>query len=304
MLVLLNLLIKIAILILAGFLMKKHAVISEDAEKSLSTMLITVILPCSIIAAAENALSEEYIRVIICGAVFGVIYYGSMALFMLAAQKWMPASNQRSRVFCSTVTYGNVGFLGLPLLLELYGQNGVIFAVIVNFLFDLSFFTIGVSQLSAAHQPSVHETLLNARNIPLAAAFCVFLLQIRLPNAVQETAEMIGDMLVPLSMIVIGCSLSGRSLRKLLTDRSSYLISVIRLLVIPGVVLFITWLLKLDKDLITMCTLLAGMPAASLNAIAARQYGCDPDFASGVVIQSTLFSGATLTIFLYLCNLL
>ena len=96
-------------------------------------------------------------------------------------------------------------------------------------------------------------------------------------------------------MIVIGAILADIDIKHIEWKPLCYY-STIRLLIIPGVVFIVMSLLKAEPLVLGVCTLLSGMPAASLSAVLAAKYDQDYGFASQVVFFSTLLSMVTIPI--------
>ena len=129
-------------------------------------------------------------------------------------------------------SFANTGFIGIPIVLELYGKEGMLYAVIYNMFYQLFFFSYGIAMLSGdgrfrlkdAWNPCIQSALL---------AILLFLLPVDLPGPVQDTVETIGAMVVPLSMMIIGFGLSDIRFRDIFCDSKAYAVSLMRLIVFP-----------------------------------------------------------------------
>ena len=81
------------------------------------------------------------------------------------------------------------------------------------------------------------KLFLNPGILGMAVGFAFFLFQIHLPPVLQSTVDNLGNIAVPLPMLIIGCQLAHADLKKLLHDRWSWVGASLRLLVLPGFLL-------------------------------------------------------------------
>ena len=123
---------------------------------------------------------------------------------------------------------------------------------------------------------------------------------ITLPSLVKESCEMVGNMTAPLSMIVIGGMLTKVNLKESLKDRFLYLISILRLFIIPLGLWGILYLLKVDSSITNIIVICQAMPAATLCPILAKTYDRNYKYASEIVVVTTLFSMISIPIIITL----
>jgi predicted permease len=118
-----------------------------------------------------------------------------------------------------------------------------------------------------------------------------------IPDWLYEMLYTIGRCNTALSMMVIGMILSDIDLQQLL-DRAVLRYTVDRLLILPGLLGLI--LLVLQRCGLVyglsprVSVLLAAMPAPATTSMLASKYDCAPDFATKMVIASTLCSIPTI----------
>ena len=134
----------------------------------------------------------------------------------------------------------------------------------------------------------------------------MFILPWRMPGFIADTFKLIGDMTVPMSMIVMGSMLAGVNIKKLLTDKKAYIVSALRLLVLPGLVMgavliFSNWFIispETKSVVVLMCTL----PCGSMNVIFAENYDVAPHFATRTVSLSMVFMLVTIMFWAWAVN--
>lgn len=133
-------------------------------------------------------------------------------------------------------------------------------------------------------------------------AIVLFVSPFRFPAVVASTLSDIGSMVVPLSMIIIGCGLAEMKILDIIKDKYSYAVSLLRLLIFPTIMLVILKLLDVDSVLAGSNILITALPAGSLNVVLAERYNCKPEFATQTIIQGTVLMALTLPIILWMIN--
>jgi predicted permease len=101
-------------------------------------------------------------------------------------------------------------------------------------------------------------------------------------------------------MILIGALIAEIDVGKLISNRKVYLVSLIRLFIIPLATIFILKLMNFNNMVISICTLMAAMPSGAINAIFANQFDSEPLFASVGVFITTFLSIITLPLTVYM----
>lgn len=301
--ILLGLMLKVTLLVGLGYAVKKRGMITDELERGISNLVVNVFFPISVIASSNNDFSPDKVKNIVIIMVIAVIYYIMAILISTRLGRLLRFPEPDQHIFMTMSTFANTGFIGIPVVLELYGNEGMLYAVIYNMFYQLFFFTYGIAVLSG----DGHFRLRNAWNpcIQSALAACVlFLLQIRFPAPIQDTVETVGGMVVPLSMMIIGFGLTDIRFREILSDFRAYYVSLLRLLVFPLLIFLGCRGLGVERELTVIAMIMSGVPSGSMNVIMAKQYGCDLDYATKAVIQSMIFGVVTIPLIVAAGNIL
>ncbi|HCJ58249.1 MAG TPA: hypothetical protein DHV55_13500 [Clostridiaceae bacterium] len=144
------------------------------------------------------------------------------------------------------------------------------------------------------------KKLFNIGTISSIVTILLFLFQIKLPYVVQTALDLTGKMTVSISCILIGAMITGVKANKLFKDGRVFIVSFVRLLVIPIVTAFVLKFFNMNDMVISICVLMAAMPSAATNAIFAKQYNSEPEFASIGVFITTLLCIVTLPATVYI----
>ena len=204
--------------------------------------------------------------------------------------------------------YGNIGYMGPALAILAFGPSAAV-PVALIFCFDntLHFVmapllmalsgndkrsprdvTIGVLRKIFGHPFSI------ATIIGVGAA----VLGIEPPVAIDRMIDLLAKAAAPCALFAMGATLALRPLRRV--PKELYLIVPIKLLVQP---LLIYGVLNLAGNFppvwIYTAMLMAALPTATNVFVIAQQYGVWVERASSSILATTLFSIATLTLWLY-----
>lgn len=295
-----ELLVKMAFMISIGFFLRRRNIITEEGQRTLSDILLYVVLPCSILSSSAYQFDGSILKSLAIVAVASACFYASGLLISRQVSKRLPISEDKQRVFITMTVFANTGFVGFPLMTALFGQVGLLMAVIYNMMYNVFMYTVGTRILSGQKRIDLRRILLNPVNIASFAAILIFVSPFRLPKLLGSPISAVGDMSVPLSMMIMGTSLVRVSFRDLLKDGYSLLTSFIRLILFPLLMLGAMLIVRPDPVTATVCVLMTALPCGTMNVIFAEKYDCAPDFASRAVIQSTVF----MTVMLLLMSML
>jgi predicted permease len=105
---------------------------------------------------------------------------------------------------------------------------------------------------------------------------------------------MLGNITVPAALLIIGSSMSQLSLRTMLGNRTVYLTTLFRLVLLPVAVYYLTSLLGFSEFVVNINTLVIAMPVATYGTILCLKYGRDTTVITEVTFITTLLSMLTI----------
>lgn len=293
-------LIMIFLLILPGFFFKKRKILTDHQNEAVSSIVVNVTWPCLVIDAMQMDFSIQTLRD--CGyiLIIALIIFAVIAAFSIPLSKLLKLSKTKEYIAIFMFMFGNTGFIGIPVIKALYGTDAVFFAAAIELINDILLFTIGMVliQMSAGARLKVgFRQFLNPGLIGVIISMVLFLLDIRLPELLGGSIEMIGAATTPLTMFVIGFQLGGLKLKEVTGDWKIYVICFVKLLIVPAVGLLTV---SLWTDAFTMLEKVLiisfAMPVGSAAALFSQQYKGEIAFATKTVLLSTVFSLITIPV--------
>jgi predicted permease len=258
-------------------------------NESITHLVMWVGTPCLIVGTFGNMHVSLALLADTALAVIVVLLLTALLAIMLCRLQGLPWRN-----YLPSLVFPNTGNMGLPLALFAFGENGLAVALTVFMIIAVAQFTLGVAILSggsalggALRSPVVYAGL-------LSVALIAF--DLRLPDWLQNTVSMLGNISIPLMLIALGISLAGINRRYALKAMK---LGSLRLLLGFAAGWLVTELLGVTGTLRGVLIIQSTMPVAVFNYLLAVRYRKSPEEVAGAVMVSTLLSFATLPALLW-----
>ena len=297
---LLNLQITIFCLMLAGYILTKTKVLSPEARKPLSNLLINFVLPCNII----TSFMMEFNRKIMMDCLAILIVSVCIQIFVIFTSKYFYPKTEQGKL--SVLRYGtivsNAGFMGSPIAQGLYGTQGLLYSSIYLIPMRAVMWSFGVTCFTGTKGKGVMKKILTHPCIvAVFLGMILMITQIQLPTGIEQTLRYAGNANTALSMIIIGNILAEVKASEIL-DLKAWWFCFVRLAVIPLIVLVSCHFAGIDELVKQVSVVLAGMPAAATTAILAAKYDGDAHFAAKMIFLSALLSMVSVPLLCMLMN--
>ncbi len=293
MLVIIEKMALLTIMLAIGYMCIKLKLVGPEFNKGLSKLVINVFLVGMILSSVIN----KQLDMSGSDVAFGIGMLVLMSLISLGIGIIMPSvfrfKGGDTGMYRILAAFGNVGFVGLPIVSAVYGEEVVFFASLVNIPFNLLLYTVGVMQLQTGGEGKKFQ-LKKALNVPIIAtltATVIFIFEIPMPLIVEDTASTVGAACVPLSMMSVGLSLGNVSIKDALTQPRLYAVNAVKLLIIPLVTWGVLRFVIDDPVMLGTVVLLAACPPAIVCPILGMDYGRD-----GVEGSEAVFIGSVLSV--------
>jgi hypothetical protein len=228
-----------------------------------------------------------------------VITYVVLTAVAFLLPRYLTRQQQDEGVVGFALMFGNVGFMGYPVVASIFGHEAVFYAAVLNVVNTFAVFTIGtvlVTGSSEVEGSRFQKKVLYST--PMLAAYltmAIVALEIdNIPAFVSQPLTMLGNITVPAALLIIGSSMSQLSLRTMLGNRTVYLATLFRLVLLPVAVYYLTSLLGFSDFVVNINTLVIAMPVATYGTILCLKYGRDTTVITEVTFITTLLSMLTI----------
>ncbi len=274
---LLNVILPVYLLIGLGFLSGK---IWKDLEtKTISTIVLYFFAPALIFSSfRELSLNLSNISCISLTAL-GVFF----AVYGLSVLTELLLFRDRNPAFELSSTVMNAGYMGIPLILLMFGEKVLPVAITYMVVMAVYHFTLGIVVLKG----SVREGIVSAFKIPLIYALLLsfFLKGVELPPGIEKMVKLTGDATLPLMLFSIGISLSKITFSDI---EISLLGSAVRFFGGTVSALFFSKLLGCSPFLQKVLIVQSSLPSAILNYVLCEKFEVSPQTAASIIFVSTL----------------
>lgn len=291
--------------IFIGYFLKKNNQISPKTEKEIAGLIINIGFPSliffNILTEFQPTMIDKYFVILLAGIIitFFSLFVGYINSIIFGIKN--------KKLFSFLATFSNNVFIGAPVCLALFGSQGFIMAILYDFGMGTMLWSAGIWFVSdnydkkAGGNLHIKEFFRNIFSPPLISLFIGFFLAfngLNVPEVFLELTEMIGNITIPLAMIFIGLQIA-KSNKIDFINRKIFMLSLIRLLLIPLAVLFFIRYLNFEMIVKNVIVVVASMPVFASSPVILEKYAKESEFASEAVFSTTLLFILTFPIILF-----
>jgi predicted permease len=299
-------------LVLCGYLATRLRWLPQPSIPGLNTFVLYFALPCLLFRFGATTPVLRYLNPV----VVGVYLPCSLVLILLTM-----VATRRGRIGWNdaafgtlTATFPNTGYMGVPMLVALFGAQAA-GPAIVTILIDLLFTStvcVGLSRWHAAGGHSARAAVLpmlrgiavNPMPWAIVIGIAVGASGLALPGPVTQTIGLLADAASPVALFTIGAVLARSQMTAdhPMPVREYVPPALLKLVLHPLLVLgagtaAIRAGVPLDPFALRVLVLVAALPSASNVAMLAEKFGADTGRVARIILVSTAlafltFSGA------------
>lgn len=289
--------------IVTGVICKKAGIIGEETARSISNLLLMVVVPAMLIRAMQMERDPALLPGM--GAFLALTIAAHLISILLANLMVRDPKDGTTawRVTKLAVVFSNAGFMGFPLLQATVGDIGPLYGAVFLGVFNVVSWMWCVPVLTGGKGLPLKKLITTPAVLAFLAGIALFLLGIRLPGPIYDFLDGLSKINTPLSMLVIGVYLASVNVREAVRDKRVYQLIGMRNLLIPALTLGLLPLLWLpswlpDGKVVALSFLiLMACPSAANTILMSARYRCDGGHGSKLVAASTAVSILTLPLF-------
>lgn len=287
----------ILLYVLIGFAAGKCGLVNAEQRKYLTKLCSDLIMPFTVLSAASQSVSRREIASLGLLMLLILLLYVLTTAGALAIQSLRHTPQSVKVTTASLVTYPNCTFLGLPLCRALFGDIAILYNAVVLVAFNVLFFTWQYTMFTS--KKFNLRNLITPSTVSTLLLVLMLALGLRFPAPVETVVANTGAIISPLSLIIVGVMLSENRITNILRERSAYLITLVRNVLIPFVFMLLLRLLPMASASRLCLLVYLACPCATLTTIYAIQNDMEPELAAHSVLMSTMFFAVTLPMIVY-----
>ena len=300
----------LSIVVVIGLLASRVKVITIDTKDFLARIIFNITLPLMLLCnfsridITPSILSNSLIIILL--TVFVLLF---MLLIGWLSSRLFKMTKREASIFKAHSVFGNIIYLGFPLIAALYGEEGLLYASMFQLVSNMLMWTVGVVILNQEKETSAWKSvkhILNPNTFAIVIGFLMFLFSLKLPPVLLKSLGGLGDSNTYLSMLYIGSMMYYTTLKGFLNNKEVYILTINKLIVVPLMLIFILAGInymfpeKINILVYSVVLLQASMPAMVNIVIMAKIFGADDQLGTANVFLSTIVSLITLPVLLLL----
>ncbi|MDY3844945.1 MAG: AEC family transporter [Ruminococcus sp.] len=300
--IILNQTLIMLILIIVGIICKKTKIITDDGNKELSKLVLTVVNPIVILMAYQTDYKPQLVKNLLIAFGLSILSY---IILIVAAYLLIPQKDGReTQIERFSAIYSNCGFMGIPLVNALFGSEGIFYLTAFLTVFNLVVWTHGIILISGERNlKNIVKVFYSPVIISIVLGIIMFFAQIRLPDIITDSLNFISNLNTPLAMIVSGVTIADTKILKLLKKPGIYYVSFLKLILLPLILIAVFSLFNVNEQVRITVLVAASAPAAAMCTLQCIRYEKNSLYASEIFAASTILSVVTLPIIVHIDNL-
>lgn len=280
------------IILLIGLGCSLKGLITKEGNKQLSKVALYIVNPLLIFMSYQSEYSARLLKGLLWSFLLSGISFGVMiALSTLIISKKRPEHSLER----FSAVYSNCGFIGIPLIRGIYGDEGVLYLTAYITLFNILVWTHGYMTMKESRD---FKSFIKAATSPSVIAVFVglifYLMQIRLPEILHTSLQYVSDMNTPLAMLIAGSAAAQTNVLKALKNKGLYMVCAYKLFLLPIVAFALVHFLPAPHMVKMVVLIASACPVATTGTMFAIQFDKNPERCSEFFAVSTLLSGLTL----------
>ncbi|AKL98576.1 AEC family transporter [Endomicrobium proavitum] len=287
-------------IIIAGgvfFQWKKPGNIEADAARHvINTTVIRFFLPALCFKVIASSPIDKNTLLLPLSAI-GTIFISLLIAFLIYAlvEKWTHITKTEKAVLILAGTFGNVTFLGLPVLSGLYGQDAAQYVLLYDLLATTPLLWIVGAAVASSYgrgrRLTVKESFKILAQLPpiwaLIAGFAFNFSGLALPSFLIKTLDLMSMPIVPLMIFSVGLALTAPNLKHTILALPAV---ALKLLIAPLAAFAISYFLGMQGLPLKASVMEAAMPTMVVTLVIASQFKLDHKLAALAIVLTTALS--------------
>ena len=286
------------LVIATGILFTKSSFVTEAWIDTLNKYALKIGLPALVLSSLLKIDSDfsELTGLIMANSV----YFVCCMLLAVPLAKIFGFSNQLKRALILVLSYGNVAYLGIPVLKSAYGEQAVPVAGIISAIYIFWLLTLGIAliEFNGDENHNNKKLLINLVKNPLLlsvlAGIIIVALQVKIPFVAEKTIRLFADSVTAVVLFSLGVFLGFHKAGTIKEWGQAFFWSLVIIIILPATFLIILKNSSLSELQLKASVLEAAMPLGLTPYALAIQYKIETTLISRIVVLSTLLSMITI----------
>lgn len=279
-----------------GYTANRLGYLGGETDQKVCRIILNLTLPAMIVASVAGGDTLPGAAEILAVLRVAAVFYGMEILVTLLVPRLLGGTDRQKGVWRYTLMFPNMAFIGYPVSVALFGSEALFYAVILVLPFNLLAYSLGPLML-AGRARFRWQQLVSPCIIASVIALTAALGNLCLPTVVGECLSFVGNLTVPLSLLVVGSLLAGLPAKQVFTSPRLWALAAVRLLGMPALLWAILRYMSVEPPMVAgIAVILMAMPTAVNGTMMSLEYGGDTESMAQITFLTTLASIFTIPV--------
>lgn len=285
--------------IVIGYILVKLKILPDNSATVLSKLENTIFIPALVMGTFIENFTIERI-----GTAWKLLSVSFLIAFIaipfaILVSKLLTKDKYIQKIYTYGLSFSNFGFMG----------NAVVSSIFPDIFFEYLIFTLplwmliflwGVPRLLIADSAKKQtfkdnlKSFVNPMFVAMLIGIAIGLFQITIPRWGVSIIDVAGSCMSPIAMILTGVVVSTISLKKTFTNIRIYIISFVRLVVMPVIFIVVVSFFEIPETIYICGICSLAMPLGLNTIVIPSGLGKDTSVASGMTVISHLLAIITI----------
>lgn len=303
---------KFCALISIGFAAVKTGVFTDEGLKTLSAFALKITLPAFLIAKLSVSTTRATLLQTLPLLTILPFWYILLAIGGVLTAKLFKMPPNTARVHIVQYVMGNIGVMGMILILTTLGDSVGIYMASIFFVDQCILWTVcenlsyPAKQQRTSSLAALKKVLMNPTTIAFFIAITMIILEWHPQNLIMDVLLDVGNSSKTIAMVFIGGTLATLDIKRPPFLGGMFAIVGFKMVLMPLLVFWVTGLFGgfLNPMARMALTLTTALPSLFAMSILARNNGTDYEYATMSVFVTTMASMVSIPLVSYLVNLM
>ncbi len=296
----LNQMLFLFLCILIGYFLKKKKLLPDGSEAVISKLENLVLIPALLIKSFSSNCNIDSLTSNANLLLYGLFFVLLQIVIAYILAPIFKPTKEENGIFVYSLTVVNFSFMGNSLVLSLYGDEMLYKYLIFSLPLNIVAFAIGYIWLTAGKEKFSFKRLVNPIVVSMIIGMAIGLSGITLPSFVNNALNSLANCFSPMAMLLTGIVIGGYDVKSLLTNKRVYLLTLIRCIVLPFILLYGAKLFGLDPVVITLLIFICAMPLGLNTIVIPSAFGYDTSLGASMAVISNILGVVSVPLFLML----
>lgn len=284
--------------IVIGYFLKVKKLLPSNSAYVMSNLENKIFVPALVISTfmkycTTASLKEKYVLIIYCIIALAI----SLVFSYLIAGKFAKTP-MHNAIYKYAITFANFGFMGNSIALSLFGDEGLFSYMLFTLPLQFTVYSWGIAILTpkGEAQKSILSRLINPSVIGIVIGITLGLLNITkyVPVFVTTTISNLSSCMGPVAMLLTGFIIGEYNLKELILKKRVYVVSALRLIIIPTALILLLKLLGADSITLKFALVAFATPLGINTIVFPAAYGINTSTAASMAMISNVLGVITI----------